>query len=192
PLPVGRAAAAVERAEGRHEHRRAPARASRIRPPVRDRDPVLPLAPRRQTRYHRLGASAARLRCRCRRHYRKARVRLVLRQAPVPVARLVGTGADGADYFDGIWGEVRHLPLMRSALLVASELLAHRPWGWFDIDAKERLYDYAARDFETASRHWSALDTKASHLMSADAVLLGLVVVGAQTCLPTPTAACGL
>src|SRR5690606_41942334 len=69
-----------------------------------------------------------------------------------------------------------HLPLMRSALLVASELLAHRPWGWFDIDAKERLYDYAGRDFETASRHWSALDTKASQLMAANAVLLGLVV----------------
>lgn len=80
---------------------------------------------------------------------------------------------------------------MRSALLVASELLAHRPWGWFDIDAKERLYDYAARDFETASRHWSALDTKASQLMAADAVLLGLVVGGAQTFLPTPTAAMG-
>ncbi len=90
-----RAAAAPERAARRNELRRPAPRAARVRRAPRAEDSLLPRAPHREARHHRLGPALLPVRLHREGRAREAPVRPLLRQEPQPDLRPRHPRADG-------------------------------------------------------------------------------------------------
>ena len=97
-----RVPAVLERAQGRHEHHRPPARTGPLRPGLRGKDPLLPAQAHRAARHHGLGAGHARLRGQRVRDHRKAGRGPLLREAAVLHAGFPHHGQDSLDHDDGL------------------------------------------------------------------------------------------
>src|ERR1017187_2883644 len=106
--PLRRVAAALQRPEGRDVHRGPPPGASRVRQSPQRADSLLPAAPLRAARHHRLGADQLQVRRYPARHHHQVGIRPLLHQEHVSLP-----------------GQLHHLPHPEGHVVVARRAIAH-------------------------------------------------------------------